>query len=1238
MKLRKRGFMESLESRRLLAGITVEHDGIPAVVPVGDSIEFAIRVTNKDTSANQILIESIDSPFVENVQWQRRTLGQTNFDASDLGNSTLAAIGGQGHRYQHLTSDIGDINGDGLADVAFRTSRGTNNEPRDAFVVFGSRTLVPPNVEDLDGRTGFRLTGFPSPVNTISAAGDFNGDEIDDFIVGANYILFGSKDPFPRSIDVTQLNGANGIRLDVESGFTATGAGDTNGDGLDDIVVGSTGEIHEQDGEFYVIYGRRQTTGRIDVESLDGSDGYRVTFDRPGNYGESVRGLGDVNGDGLQDIGFGSYWVTHPFVASAHILYGSTTRSSQINLSSLDVSDGFTVTVPYSYEEGDIYAQPGNVPISVASAGDMNADGIDDLIIGSPNLNDQDHYQSGTAYVVFGSRERPELVIDGESLKQGEGIIIRGHQHGGRLGSRAGFAGDLNGDAVADIMIGSRFHSYVIHGSDQDLPAEIQVADLDSLQGFTIRGTWSSAPVSDFNGDAMADLAFTTSDHQLRLLLGAPTPPLDALSEQGPISQAVVIPARSTVQYTVTGLIAPSAETSVELATRVTDDQGANSLIAEAVTRLEIVRDASLVIHDVNIPDRVRPGSMASLEFTVRNDGRLTAPQTSVSANVNSILKDVTWTRELIRPTNDVETLVEPTSDESVDLTQHDSRNLHPIGDLNGDGLADIAARTPEGVEILFGSPDLGEDYPQRDGHESFLLAVANSQQSANPPAVADVNGDDLIDLIVEGDMETLVVFGTHAPFPPTLDASQLTGENGFSIPYDEPPPQRHRPDSVGVIGDVNGDGRDDFVLRRRANLGLPGRSYIVFGSKHPEPTITFGSSPGILLQESLRLDPIGDLNSDGFIDFARYGRDRNEAEIIFGPLHFSSDGVAIPELNGSNGFLFQGAQFEIRAIDNVGDLNSDGIADLAIGAHGQGTGGSAYIVFGRKSPYLAEIRPSLLTPDLGFTVDAQPTQWLFGDSFSPAGDVNGDGVDDLLVGAHGDSPGSGLAFSGGGIVLGSRAADAQHGRMVVATRVHRGHDNVMPLGDIDYDGLDDVQLLTHEILFGDRDALDPSRDKQIFAGRSVRAQLRNIGDFNGDGFDDFLNGSRLVLKETIRTSSSHRMELRDSIDLPVGSRAVYTVTGTVERGWGPEADIVIELSTGDSRSEVAPHDNVASHTVASQKIADIDADGIVGFSDFLVIASNFLKIDASYEDGDLNGDAVVDFSDFEILRDVFGS
>ena len=217
--------------------------------------------------------------------------------------------------------------------------------------------------------------------------------------------------PFPASLNLSSLDGTNGFRLngvaaDDRSGSAVSSAGDVNGDGLADLLIGATvADPNGSDsGASYVVFGRNTAQSgpfpaSFDLSSLDGTNGFRLDGAAYDRSGFAVSSAGDVNGDGLADLLIGAVGASPNGNASgaSYVVFGRNTAQSgpfpaSLNLSSLDGTNGFRLAGVAAYDFSGF---------AVSDAGDVNGDGGADLLIGAFAASPNGTY-SGASYVVFG--------------------------------------------------------------------------------------------------------------------------------------------------------------------------------------------------------------------------------------------------------------------------------------------------------------------------------------------------------------------------------------------------------------------------------------------------------------------------------------------------------------------------------------------------------------------------------------------------------------------------------------------------------------------------------------------------------------------------------------------------------------------------------------------------------------------------------------------------------------------
>ena len=250
-----------------------------------------------------------------------------------------------------------------------------------------------------------------------------------------------------------------------------------------------------------MVFGRAGlgSTGSLELSSLNGTNGFALNGEAVGdNSGYSVASAGDVNNDGIADIAIGAPGIygSNSAAGKSYVVFGRAGlgSSGSLTLSSLNGTSGFVLR---GEMEGD---QSGN---SVASAGDVNEDGIADLVIGAPNANSF----AGKSYVVFG---RAGLGSTGSlelsSLNGTSGFILNG-QAGDYSGSSVASAGDVNGDGIADLVIGAfgansfAGMSYVVFGSaGLGSSGSLALSSLNGTNGFVVNGK----NADDFSGNSVA--------------------------------------------------------------------------------------------------------------------------------------------------------------------------------------------------------------------------------------------------------------------------------------------------------------------------------------------------------------------------------------------------------------------------------------------------------------------------------------------------------------------------------------------------------------------------------------------------------------------------------------------------------------------------------------------------------------------------------------------------------------
>jgi hypothetical protein len=306
------------------------------------------------------------------------------------------------------------------------------------------------------------------------------------------------------------------------------------------------------------------------------------------------------------------------------------------------------------------------------------------------------------------------------------------------------------------------------------------------------------------------------------------------------------------------------------------------------------------------------------------------------------------------------------------------------LGDINGDGFEDIIIGAPA-INKVF-SKNLDQSYvvfgaahwpanislDTLTGKNGFTLTGENTldQMGNSVSGTGDINKDGFADMIVgapgypSGDAtgRCYVVFGGKGPWAANIDLSKLTGKNGFTITGVTKGDQTGR--SVSGAGDINNDAHEDLIIGAPGYLSDQGRGYVVFGA-------------------------------------ASYTANLNLAA-----------------LNGTNGFPLDAQDAEDNvgsSVSGAGDVNQDGFDDFMIGAPGYDDGhgfGRSYVVFGAAGPWPGKgFGLGTLNGQTGFSLTGDVATGLSGSAVSDAGDVNGDGYSDVMVGAYAYIKSQGQAY-----------------------------------------------------------------------------------------------------------------------------------------------------------------------------------------------------------------------------------
>ncbi|MBE9036195.1 beta strand repeat-containing protein [aff. Roholtiella sp. LEGE 12411] len=1023
------------------------------------------------------------------------------------------------------------------------------------------------NLSDLNGSNGFVINGinaFDESGNSVSSAGDINGDGFDDLIIGASgadpngqsgagssYVVFGTNSGLSASLDLSSLNGSNGfvingINRDDSSGTSVSSAGDINGDGFDDLIIGAfradpNGQRYA--GSSYVVFGTNSGfAASLDLSSLNGSNGFVINGNAGDFSGLSVSSAGDINGDGFDDLIIGAFRADpngQRYAGSSYVVFGTNSGfNASLDLSSLNGSNGFVI----NGNAGDFSG------LSVSSAGDINGDGFDDLIIGATGASPNGQYNAGSSYVVFGTNSGFSASLDLSSLNGSNGFVINGINERDRSGTSVSSAGDINGDGFDDLIIGARGadpngqsgagSSYVVFGTNSGFSASLDLSSLDGSNGFVINGIIN---VGDFSGISVSNAGDINGDGIDDLIIGAlfadPNGQYNAGSSYVVFGRSSGFGAGFNLSsldgnegFVINGINSGDySGTSVSSAGDINGD-GIDDLIIGAYRadpNGQSLAGSSYVVFGFASPTPTNKPPVAVNDTATTDED--TAVNISVLANDSNFLGVTAIDGTPVV----VGTAITLSSGALVTLNANGSLTYDPNAQFDALAVGETAT-------------------------ENFTYTLNNNNSSLTNTAS--------VNLTINGVNDAPKVTSVF-----NLDS--LNGSNGFvinGISFRD-----YSGGSVSNAGDINGDGFDDLIIgafRADPNgQSGAGSSYVVFGTNSGFSAgfnlSSLDGSNGFVINginsgdySGNSVSSAGDINGDGFDDLiigARYADPNGQSGagssyVVFGTNSGFNASLDLFSLNGSNGFVINGINRYDRSgtsVSSAGDINGDGFDDLIIGAsdaspNGQRYAGSSYVVFGTNSGFNASLDLFSLNGSNGFVINGINRQDFSGTSVSNAGDINGDGIDDLIIGANRADPNGQVDAGSSYVVFGTNSgfsasldlSSLNGSNGFVINGINSGDysgASVSSAGDINGDGFDDLIIGafgadpngqnyagSSYVVFGTNSGFNASLDvsslngsngfviNSINSGDLSGNSVNSAGDINGDGFDDLIIGA----------------------------------------------------------------------------------------------------------------------------------
>ncbi|MBS1519093.1 MAG: FG-GAP repeat protein [Bacteroidetes bacterium] len=791
--------------------------------------------------------------------------------------------------------------------------------------------------------------------------------------------------------DAFQQRFFNGFGSDDIYGYSVSSAGDVNGDGFDDLIIGAAQNDAPgtNAGRAYVYFGGINVNTIADV-ILSGETVNSY-------FGNSVSSAGDVNGDGYSDVIVGAYGYSSN-KGRAYIYFGGQNMNNVADL------------IMTGENAGDYFG------ITVSDAGDLNGDGFSDVICGAFGYNSY----TGRVYAFYGGslmNNTADVLFDGENSNDGFGYKLSG-------------AGDVNGDGFYDIIIGAenydsyRGRAYTYFGNtNMDNTADLIMTGENTNDDFG----YSVSAAGDINGDGFSDIiisadAFNSSYGKVYIYFGGYY--ID-----------------NTEDLIITGQPGIYLGSSVSDAGDVNAD-GYDDFIVGANTYNSFTGRV-FVYFGGAVPDNTADltltgettfsyfGSSVSGAGDVNGDGYadLITGAYGFNSLTGKAYLNMYGMNGVFTPGMNMQ---------GTAVLSQFGQSVASAGDVNGDGYPDIIVGAPYltpyagNAYIFFGGPNADNIADVSIGGEASDNRFGQSVSGAG-----DVNGDGYADVIIGAEGyssfkgRAYILYG--GAVMDNLADVILTGEAANNYFGDE----------VSGGGDLNGDGYADVVVGADGYNSMTGRVYVYYGGSNMNnvaDVIMTGETTNNNF--GLALSSGGDLNGDGFSDLVvgayHYNSYTGRAYIFYGGSVMN--GVTDVTLTGNLVNEYFGFD-----VNSTGDLNGDGFSDLIIGAYGYNSNtGRAYIFYGGIS----------MSTNPGLVLYGESPSSSFGYSVSSAGDINGDGFSDALIGALGSSGvmGKAYVFYGGAVM--NNAADVVMSGEVINT----GFGNsVASAGDLNADGYPDI-------------------------------------------------------------------------------------------------------------------------------------------------------------------------------------
>ena len=397
-------------------------------------------------------------------------------------------------------ASAGDVNADGLGDFLIGYEYGGGALSGMAFLFLGKRTGWSLNTSVLDADASFVGTGGSQLGFAVAGVGDVDRDGYDDFLLGAptytatfanqgmTYLILGKATGWAKNTPINSIATSTfqGEAKDDRSGEKLAGAGDVNGDGFNDFLIGAfyNSEVAHNAGQAYLVFGR--ATGWPAHESLANSNASFTGQWINATAGKGLAGGGDVNGDGYDDIMIGAPGNTSISImgGEAYLIFGKSKGWAMgTNLSQSNAS----------FKGTNIQA----VGQDLALDGDLDGDGYDDLALGVPYYGASNF--GGKTFVFLG---RPNGWTMNNSIETAPNSLV-GQGYNEESGEGLSTEGDVDGDGLNDLLIGAFTNpqvdtntgkAYLVFPDHNKGPSSVTTLKAYSDAAYSAQTDWADLP------------------------------------------------------------------------------------------------------------------------------------------------------------------------------------------------------------------------------------------------------------------------------------------------------------------------------------------------------------------------------------------------------------------------------------------------------------------------------------------------------------------------------------------------------------------------------------------------------------------------------------------------------------------------------------------------------------------------------------------------------------------------